>query len=142
MKSISAWIYYHQQSTIFLNIDRYQFHFWRSRTPAGKSLNGIGDSKKRLVNELEWVHAIWKQFHFVLLIKHFISDCNTLLVSGPYGISDYQITSSEPSSTAGAKTTSRVRLDTEEQVTPEGVKPGGWIADISSPKTLPWIQVK
>ena len=65
-----------------------------------------------------------------------------MLISGPDGISDDQITSSIPSGAAGANATSRVRLDTEEQVTQDGVKPGGWIADISSPKTLPWIQVK
>ena len=75
------------------------------------------------------------------MFEHFASDCNTLLVSGPDGVADDQITSFESSGTAGRNTTSLVRLDTEEQVTPDGVKPGGWIADSSSPKSLPWIQV-
>ena len=75
------------------------------------------------------------------MFKDFVSDCNTLLVSGPDGIADNQITSSESSGTAGTNTTSLVHLNTEEQVTPDGVKPGGWVPDSFSPKTPPWIQV-
>ena len=54
-------------------------------------------------------------------------------------MSDEQIISS--GSKGGLNMASRVRLDTLERVTPDGVQGGGWIASKTNSRTPSWIQV-
>ena len=72
----------------------------------------------------------------------YILDCNTMLVSGPDGVGDAEITSSEPSHMVRQTPKTQVRLDAQQQSTSVGYIPGGWIANSSTLKARPWIQVK
>ena len=81
--------------------------------------------------------AIVRMVFFLLLS----SDCNTLLVSGPDGVTDKQIVLSGPSGQVGLNLTSLVRLDTPERITPNGIQSGGWVASASDTRAPSWIQV-